>query len=129
MPTNLLLLPLLGGYWFIHTLSYTRIRSQALDGYRLLLESAMAGLCFAMLSRLVVNGIAAALPSARAAWESVAPQFPYLGTAVGAALIGFLAPYPLNLIFRLFGRTPERDRKVAIERGGSQIHILLQTAA
>ena len=46
MPTNLLLLPLLGGYWFIQNFHCTRFRARRLDGYRLLVESAFYGLLF-----------------------------------------------------------------------------------
>jgi len=50
MPTNLLLLPLVGGYCLTHFCYYFRFRSQRLDGYRLLLESALAGILLAILS-------------------------------------------------------------------------------
>src|SRR3954453_8329114 len=44
LPTNLLLLPLLGGFWFVHFCYLFKFRAQRLDGYRLLLESAFLGL-------------------------------------------------------------------------------------
>src|SRR5947208_3374452 len=34
MPTNLLLLPFLVGYWFIHRFYSTRFAAERLDGYR-----------------------------------------------------------------------------------------------
>ena len=38
MPNNLLLVPLLAGFWFLHRCHYFRFRAQTLDGYRLLIE-------------------------------------------------------------------------------------------
>ena len=54
MPSNVLLLPLLAGYLFIRTFYFTRYRAQSLEGYRLLLDSAMMGLGLASLGRLLV---------------------------------------------------------------------------
>jgi hypothetical protein len=55
MPYNLLLLPLLGGFLFIHLAHYFRFAAQRLDGYRLLLQSAIAGTCLVGIARLVVE--------------------------------------------------------------------------
>jgi hypothetical protein len=55
MPYNLLLLPLLGGFLFIHLAHYFRFGAQRLDGYRLLLQSAIAGTCLVGVARLVVE--------------------------------------------------------------------------
>src|SRR5437773_6418193 len=107
MPTNLLLLPLVGGYWFIHTFYFTRYRSQRLDGYRLLVESALAGILLAFIARPVV--FAANLsPCIRSTWNALAPlDFPYFGTACIAALLGFIAPYGLNFILENSGLRSE----------------------
>jgi hypothetical protein len=78
MPTNLLLLPLLGGYWFLHTLYYTRFRSQRLDGYRLLMESAFAGLLLTLVARVVVL-FAQRWPLIQSPWSDLAPGIPFLG--------------------------------------------------
>jgi hypothetical protein len=53
MPYNLLLLPLLGGFLFIHLTHFFRFGAQRLDGYRLLFQSAIAGICLSALARLV----------------------------------------------------------------------------
>lgn len=105
------------------------MRSQALDGYRLLLESAIAGLFFAIVARLIVYVTALAFPCVPNCWFRVAPNYPYLGTAVGSALLGFSVAYPINRIAQALGQTAAKTQKYAIERFGSQIHILLQAAA
>jgi hypothetical protein len=44
MPYNLLLLlPLIGGFLFVHLTHYFRFAAQRMDGYRLLFQSAIAG--------------------------------------------------------------------------------------
>jgi hypothetical protein len=98
VPTNLLLLPLLGGYWFLHTLYYTRFRSQRLDGYRLLLESLIAGVLFAVSGRLAV-AILSLVPHVSRFWFAIAPRdVPFLGTACAAFLLGISLPYAMNQI-------------------------------
>jgi len=92
MPTNLLLLPLLGGYWFLHTLYYTRFRSQRLDGHRLLMESAFAGLLLTLVARVVVV-FAQRSQVVQSAWSDIAPGLPFLGTASASLLLGIAAPY------------------------------------
>ena len=53
MPYNLLLLPLLGGFLFFHLTHYFRFGAQRLDGYRLLLQTAIAGTCLAVIAQLL----------------------------------------------------------------------------
>lgn len=130
MPTNLLLLPLLGGYWFIHSFSYTRMRSQALDGYRLLLESAIAGLWFGIAARLIAFLLSRFLPGLERTWLEIAPHYDYLGTAIIAAALGVLSARPLNWFLESTGiLRVEAARRRAVEQAGSRIHILLQTAS
>jgi hypothetical protein len=133
VPTNLLLLPLLGGYWFLHTLYYTRFRSQRLDGYRLLLESAIAGVFFSLVARCCV-AILARSASVIGAWNSLSPRdVPFLGTACGAFLLGFGSPYLLNwacpriTTLSRFSQTEAQFR--AISRHGNHMLRLVHTAA
>jgi Family of unknown function (DUF6338) len=97
MPTNLLILPLLAGFCFVHFCLRFRFRAQRQDGYRLLLESGVAGAAFLAISRI---GIAVAKLSGvgmrtKALWESFTP-IPYLGTAVGSVCVAVLAAWAFN---------------------------------
>jgi hypothetical protein len=97
MPSNLLLLPLLGGYCFIHFFYYLRFRSQRLDGYRLLIESACAAGFLVTMSRLIVLGLKLT-PFGdwlKQYWDAFCP-FPYSATAGGSVLIGLTLPFVLN---------------------------------
>ena len=97
MPTNVLILPLLAGYWFVHISYWFRFRAQRQDGYRLLLESGSAGIVFVAISR---GGISLAKLSgvgmhAKAMWEGIAP-IPYLGTAVGSICVAVFLAWASN---------------------------------
>ncbi len=129
MPTNLLLLPLLGGYWFLHSFYYTRFRSQRLDGYRLLLESALVGVLFAALGWAVVRIVALA-PCAVVFWQNMAPPIPYLGTALVAFAVGLIAPVVLNLTLARTGLLTRADaQRKAIDRHGNHMLRLLHSAS
>lgn len=59
MPSNLLLLlPLLGGYGFIHLFYFTRFRAQTLEGHRLIFEAAMWGFGFVLPARVLTSLLA-----------------------------------------------------------------------
>jgi len=97
MPTNLLILPLLAGFCFGHISHLFRFRAQRQDGYRLLLESGVAGVAFLAISRVLIG--VAKLSSvgmyAKALWESFTP-IPYLGTAAGSVCVAVLAALAFN---------------------------------
>src|SRR3954447_8273128 len=117
MPSNLLLLlPLLGGYWFIHIFNYTRIRSQALDGYRLVFESVAAGIGFSSLAYLIVLGIDWLSPGASTLWHRVAPRIPHLASALGGVALSVVSAYTLNGVLRLSGHSAEAARQRAVDR-------------
>ena len=120
MPTNLLLLPLVGGYWFLHAFYFTRFRSQRLDGYRLLVESAIAGILLTFIARPMVFAVNLS-PSLRSTWDSLAPlDIPYFGTACVAALMGFTVPYALNFTLERTGLLPRLEaQQRAIQRYGN----------
>lgn len=82
MPNNLLLVPLLAGFLFLHFTHVFRFRAQRLDGYRLLMESAIAGALLASISRFVLVNLESSSFGAWLAghWRHFAP-FEYSGTA------------------------------------------------
>lgn len=130
MPTNLLLLPLLGGYWFVHTFHYTKFRSQRLDGYRLLVESALAGVILIFVSRfLVIFGVY--FPAVQSTWYFLAPRdIPFLGTATTSLVLGLTVPHCLNFFLGITGLMTSVDAKTeAIERHGNDLLRLLHTAS
>lgn len=93
MPTNLLILPILAGYLCVHISTRWRFRAQALDGYRLLLEVAIAGALLLLPTRLAVLALNTWAPQVKSWWLVLAPpQLPFLGTAVGGVILGAILP-------------------------------------
>lgn len=92
MPANLLILPLLAGFCFVHFSHRFRYRAQRLDGYRLLLESALAGAVLFLLARLAALLLGDWLgPAWLGLWQRIAPV-DYLGTGLLSLTLGLLLP-------------------------------------
>lgn len=128
MPANLLILPLLGGFWFVHHSHWYRFRSQHLDGYRLLLESAIAGTILLAIARCVILLFRMTPIGEMIQWDTfVAPGVPFLGTGVTALGIGMAVPFIDN-------RVPRKQwvrnvsvlfrRKILRRRGRTKVGVL-----
>jgi hypothetical protein len=100
MPNNLLIVPLLAGYIFLHWSLRFRYRAQWLDGYRLLIESAVAGACLLLVARLLVVGldllVHLAFPGLARIVRNPLPEIPYFGTATVSFLLAIVVPPFLN---------------------------------
>jgi len=99
MPANIFLIPLLAGYLFVHLCNRFRFRAQYLDGYRLLIESALAGVILLGISRIITLSIDATLPAVRLFWhDKIAPDpnLAYIGTAIVSLGLGILVPLISN---------------------------------
>ena len=126
MPYNILLLPLIGGYWFIHLTYYTRYRAYTLSSYRLVLESATAGALLLLTAQLFVYmyiDLAQRIPELYLimdSWRRVVP-FPYVGTGSIALLLGPSAALLANTKWN----ADDSSRK-AISRYGSDLLQLFQ---
>jgi len=90
-------LPLIAGYWFVHFCYYFHFRSQRLDGYRLLIESAIAGTFLLFLGRLITFGVSATAFGHwfRPIWASFAPV-DFSGTGAATLALGMAAPIAVN---------------------------------
>jgi hypothetical protein len=125
MPTNLLILPLLGGFLLVHIWHISRFRSQRLEGYRLLMETAIAGVILVTIARISTYALAhfgGVSNSLRARWHDFAP-IDFSGTGALAFAFGALIPLFANLFFR---RKAAQDW--AIHHYGSNLLRLLHTA-
>jgi hypothetical protein len=122
MPYNLLLLPLLGGFLFLHVSHYFRYLSQRLDGYRLLIQSAIAGTCLALVARFLIVGADAMRVGSgiRSLWTQVLP-IQYAGTAFLSLLLGPVFALLLNCFL---GR--KRSLELQIKHGNSLIRLIHQ---
>jgi hypothetical protein len=124
MPYNLLLLPLLGGFLFLHIAHLFRFRAQRLDGYRLLVESAIAGACLLTLARVLVVAFANTSLGrwGTRAWDVFSP-FAFSETGAWALILGPL----LAQVFNLFVGS-EQAKDIEIRRHGNALMRVLQQA-
>jgi hypothetical protein len=98
MPYNLLLLPLLGGFLFIHLTHYFRFAAQRMDGYRLLFQSAIAGVGLSIAGRLaeLLVGSTPLGPVLGRYWAVFSP-FQYSATSAISLLLGPVCALVVNL--------------------------------
>ncbi len=124
MPYNLLLLPLLGGFLFFHLAHYFRFGAQRLDGYRLLLQTAVAGTCLAVIARFINLSFELLFqPQAlNRAWDLFF-AFPFSGTSLLSLLLGPAAA----LIWNLFV-DKEEAKDIEIRKHGNAFIQLLHRA-
>ena len=89
MPYNLLLLPLIGGFLFVHLAHYFRFAAQRADGYRLLFQAAIAGVGLSIAGRITELFIAFTPLGmwAEQYWNLFSP-FPYSATSAISLLLG-----------------------------------------
>jgi hypothetical protein len=125
MPYNLLLLPLLGGFLFSFTAHLFRYGAQRLEGYKLLFQSAIAGVVLSFVARLFVLAIAHIGTGAwlEARWFVFSP-FPFSATSALSMVLGPIAALILNVFI-------DRERASGIEvlRNGNPLIRLLYRAA
>ena len=126
MPYNLLLLPLIGGFLFVHLTHYFRFGAQRLDGYRLLFQAAIAGIALATAGRLLdlVRRLAARRAQHfRKMWDLFSP-FPYSATSAISLLLGPVCALLVNLFVG-----PEKAKDLEIRAHGNSLVKLLHRAA
>lgn len=141
MPFNLLLLPLIGGYFFISQFYVTAFYAARHTRERLIFISALAGTFLLIAARIIVLFIAWATPGLAAFWKQLAP-FDYGGTAFGALALGLALPFVLNRYYprekayrrvvrkldanaleRLFLDAQDRDQMVILNLDSGKIYV------
>ncbi len=98
MPFNLLLLPLVGGYYLLVTSRFTKYIHQRIDRQRLIFNSVLAGIGLIGLAVSVTQTIGYFRPEWIEEIKRFVPlQLPYTGTAVLSLLFGIILPHLSNL--------------------------------
>ena len=97
MPWNILLLPLIGGFVFIHWWNRTKFKALRLDKGRLLLYAALAGAGLLALAFVLTSVIPPFIPCVK--WFPCVPALPfdYISQSSLALLLGLVLPPLLNL--------------------------------
>lgn len=141
MPSNLLLLlPLLGGYTFIHLFYYTRFRAQALTGQRLIFETAIAGFIAVVPARILILLLRdwSSLSTVTPSWQEAVGGTPMVGTLCLSVLLAPVAAvggnFALSFSSQALGKGwREKSRGLAlrraIEKRGTRLQKLLYHAA
>ena len=124
MPYNVLILPLLGGFLFFHITHYFRFSAQRLDGYRLLLQTAVAGACLAFLARIINVSLEIVFGQnlVDRLWHSFLP-FSFSGVGSLALVLGPVA----GLVWNLFVNVDEA-KDIEIRKHGNSLTKLLHRA-
>jgi hypothetical protein len=124
MPYNLLLLPLIGGFLFVHLSHYFRFAAQRMDGYRLLFQAAIAGVLLSIFGRLadVLIGLTPLGPPLQKIWYVFSP-FPFSATSAISLLLGPVFALLLNLFI---GK--EKAKDLEIKAHGNSLAKLLHRA-
>ena len=110
MQFGVLLLPILGGYWFLTVFYHTRYKAVRDTGYHLFFKSAITGSVLFVMAFLIVNSTGSFLTSFQ---ELVQVPDKRLATSVLSALLGGILPFILNLACD----REKAARKAAWDRG------------
>jgi hypothetical protein len=124
MPYNLLLLPLVGGYLFLHLAHLFRFSAQRMDGYRLLFQAAVAGLLLSAAGRMteLLVELTPLGPFLKHYWLLFSP-FPYSAVSALSLILGPLFALILNLFIPI-----EKAKSLEIESNGNLFLSLLDQA-
>ena len=117
-----LLIPALAGYWFLTHWNWTRFQAERASGYHLLFRSAIAGGLLLTGAYVLLTLLSPLCPQDCAAWTAFVP-FPYAGTFVLSAGLGYVLPFLLN---RYYSR--QEAARHAIARHGNLIEQLMAEA-
>lgn len=124
MPWNLLLLPLLGGFLFLHIAHVSRFAAQRLDGYRLLLYSAICGTFLEALARVLgVALLHTAFGEWTTRWWAAFAPVPYSESSAVALALGPVLALGVNVFI-----DTEKAKDVEIRRHGNSLTKLLHQA-
>lgn len=127
LPYNLLIFPLIGGYYFITTSPYYKYVQLRLSKERLLLNSVLAGIILFLVSLLFSITFNYLFPEFTSSIKSYYPvKQPFLGTAILSFLLGTVGGKCWQLISeRNHGSKNVRSIQRAINLVGSELELLL----
>lgn len=121
---NLLLLPLIGGYWFIDNTHRLSFRAKGLSHYRLLFEAALWGFFALSASHILLTLLSTCSCGTEIAewWKTWVP-FEYAGTALGALAISITTPHFAN---KRWGKEWSSAKAIA-EHGNTLVKLLFDS--
>ncbi|RZM29606.1 MAG: hypothetical protein EOO88_04240 [Pedobacter sp.] len=124
MPFNLLLFPLIGGYYILIRFEYLRYRQYRLENQRVLLNSAMLGIFLLGACLLVRSVLLVIAPQMVLAISNFLPvKTPFFGTASMSLLVAILATEIAN---KFINR--EKAIRHALTAVGNEFELLLSSS-
>ena len=120
MGLGLLLIPALGGYWFLTHLNYTRYGVVRESGYHVLFQSAFVGVVLFAIAWAVLLCLNQHFPQINALWKS---QFstPYSDMVAFSIFLGVVLPVVGNLLY-----SSEQGARKAANESGDLIELLME---
>ena len=115
-----LLVPAVGGYWFLTHANFTRFVAHRESGHHLLLRSAAAGLVLVVVAHIAVLCVDHAYPSVKEVWRQHVLQVEHSRTFFGSALLGVLLPPVCNIFY---GKKRAASR--AATQSGDLVELLI----
>ena len=126
MSLALLLLPAVGGYWFVTHFNFTRYQAVRESGYHILFRSVLFGILWYCVAAATVWFVDACdiwrVRWAIKWWDALFPQTFTIETVVAIAL-GGLSPYVFNVFY-----SAERGYRRAAESTGDHMELLISDA-
>lgn len=122
MGLGLLLIPSLGGYWFLRHANFTRFEIFRLSGYHLLFQSALAGIILALVAHVIALSINSLIPQLRSLLHVHIP-IDYGDTAFLSLLLAIAVPPAMNKFY-----SKEKAAKRTAENYGDLIELMIARA-
>lgn len=114
-----LLVPALGGYWFLTHAHVTRFSAHRQSGYHLVFRSGTVGGVLVVLAHTVVLCVESTLPCVGEAWRQLVP-FNYSGTFLLSAALGMTLPPICNAFY-----SEEKAAARAAAEAGDLVELLM----
>lgn len=119
MGLGLLLIPSLGGYWFLRHANFTRFEIQRSSGYHLLFRSALVGIILAFIAHAIASLVNLFVPQIRSImYDYISVN--YIDTAAFSIVLAFASPPLLNMFY-----DQKRAVRKAAETYGDLIELLI----
>lgn len=126
MPWNLLILPLVGGYYIISRYNYFKFKQQRLDRQRLIFDSVIMGVVLisaTFIVRVLVEFIA---PTAIDwVYQFFPVQVPFIGTTFTSLLLAFLF---VEIGNKTFCKDRRKQIEKAIKKVGNELELILSSS-
>lgn len=124
MPFNLLLFPLIGGYYILIRFEYLRYRQYRLENQRVLLNSAMLGIFLLGACLIIRTFLLTVAPEAVSMISNALPlKTPFFGTASMSLVVAILATEIANKFI-----SREKAIQHALTAVGSEFELILSTS-